>query len=46
VPLDQLLIALNLPPDTNTNVALKDLINAGTLAEVTVVKDAVAKLQE
>jgi hypothetical protein len=45
VPLDQLLSALNLPPDTNPNVALKDLINAGTLAEVTAVKDAVAKLQ-
>jgi hypothetical protein len=45
VPLDQLLIALNLPPGTNPNIALKDLINAGTLAEVTVVKDAVAKLQ-
>jgi hypothetical protein len=45
VPLDQLLAALNLPPDTNANVALKDLITAGTLAEVTVVKDAVAKLQ-
>jgi hypothetical protein len=45
VPLDQLLAALNLPPDANANVALKDLITAGTLAEVTVVKDAVAKLQ-
>ena len=45
VPLDQLLSALNLPPDTNPNVALKDLINAGTLAEVTAVKDAVAALQ-
>lgn len=46
VPLDQLLAALNLPPDTNANIALKDLINAGTLAEVTTVKDAVAKLQQ
>jgi hypothetical protein len=46
VPLDQLLVALNLPPDTNANVALKDLISAGALAEVTVVKDAVAKLQK
>jgi hypothetical protein len=45
VPLDQLLAALNLPPDINSNVALKDLINAGTLAEVTVVKDVVARLQ-
>jgi len=46
VPLDQLLIALNLPPDTDANVALKDLINAGALAEVTAVKDAVAQLQK
>jgi hypothetical protein len=46
VPLDQLLAALNLPPNTNANVALKDLINAGTLVEVTAVKDAVAKLQK
>ena len=46
VPLDQLLAALNLPPDTNPNVALKDLINAGTLTEVTAVKDAVVKLQQ
>ena len=45
VPLDQLLAALNLPPDTNPNFALKDLANAGQIAEVTVVKDAVAKLQ-
>jgi hypothetical protein len=45
VPLDQLMAALNLPLDTNANVALKDLINAGTLAEVTMVKDAVVKLQ-
>jgi hypothetical protein len=45
VPLNQLLAALSLPPDTNANIALKDLINAGTLAEVTAVKDAVAKLQ-
>ncbi len=45
VPLDQLLVALNLPLDTNPNVALKDLISQGTLSEVTPVKDAVAKLQ-
>ena len=46
VPLDQLLAALNLPSDTNANAAIKDLINAGTLAEVTAVKDAVAQLQK
>lgn len=45
VPIDQLLAALNLPANTDPNVAIKDLINAGTLNEVTAVKDAVAKLQ-
>ena len=45
VPFDQLLAALNLPPDTDANVAIKDLISQGTLSEVTMVKDAVAKLQ-
>ena len=45
VPLEQLLAALNLPPDTNPNLALKDLANAGQISEVTAVKDAVAKLQ-
>ena len=45
VPFDQLLAALNLPPDTDPNVAIKDLISQGTLSEITVVKDAVAKLQ-
>jgi hypothetical protein len=46
VPLDQLLAALNLPPDTDPIVALKDLISQGKLSEVTAVKDAVAKLQQ
>jgi hypothetical protein len=45
VPLEQLLAALNLPANTDPSTAIKDLINAGTLAEVTAVKDAVAKLQ-
>ena len=45
VPLNQLLAALNLPPATDPNVAIKDLISQGSLEEVTVVKDAVAKLQ-
>jgi hypothetical protein len=45
VPLDQLLAALNLPPDTNPNAALKDLASTGQISEVTAVKDAVAKLQ-
>ena len=46
VPLDQLLAALNLPPDTDPNLAIRDLISQGKLSEVTVVKDAVAKLQK
>lgn len=46
VPLDQLLAALNLPTTTDSDVAIKDLINAGTLTEVTAVKDAVVKLQQ
>ena len=45
VPLDQLLAALNLPTTTDSDVAIKDLINAGTLTEVTAVKDVVVKLQ-
>ena len=45
VPIDQLLATLNLPANTDPNVAIKDLINAGTLNEVTAVKDAVAKLR-
>ena len=46
VPLDQLLAALNLPPDTDSNVAIKDFISQGKLSEVTVVKDAAAQLQK
>jgi hypothetical protein len=45
VPLDQLLAALSLPPATDPGAAIKDLISQGRLAEVTAVKDAVAKLQ-
>lgn len=46
VPFDQLLAALSLPPDTNPNLALKDLISQGALGEMTAVKDAVANLQK
>jgi hypothetical protein len=46
VPLDQLLAALNLPSATDPNLAIKDLISQGKLGEVTVVKDAVARLQK
>jgi hypothetical protein len=46
VPLDKLLAVLNLPLDTDPDVAIKDLISQGALGEVTVVKDAVVKLQQ
>jgi hypothetical protein len=46
VPLDQLLAALNLPPDINANITLKDLAGAGKISEVTAVKAAVMKLQK
>ncbi len=45
VPIEQLLAILNLPSTTDPNIAIKDLISQDTLSEVTVVKDAVAKLQ-
>ncbi|MBI5567305.1 MAG: hypothetical protein HY870_20570 [Chloroflexi bacterium] len=45
VPLDQLLIALNLPADTDPNTGLKDLISRGQIADVDPVRVAVAKLQ-
>jgi hypothetical protein len=45
VPLDQLLIALNLPADLDPNTGLKDLISSGKIADVDPVRVAVAKLQ-
>lgn len=46
VPLDKLLAALNLPPDTNPQTALKDLVSAGKIPEVSAVQVAVAELQK
>jgi len=46
VPIDQLLATLNLPLNTDPNVAIRDLISQGMLSEVTIVKDAATKLQE
>lgn len=43
--LSALLAALKLPPDTNTNLALKDLVSQGLLNEVSDVKVAVTALQ-
>lgn len=44
VKLDALLAKLNLPADTDVNAALKDLISAGKLGEVTLVRAAVTEL--
>ena len=46
VPLNVLLTALNLPADTNPDVAIKDLVTQGKLAEVTTIQQAVADLQK
>ncbi len=46
VPLDQLLASLKLAPDTDPNTALKDLIGADKLTEVTEVQQVVGQLQE
>lgn len=46
VALDALLTMLDLPSDTDTNSAIKNLVAEGKLTEVTVVQDAVASLQK
>jgi hypothetical protein len=46
VRLNVLLTALKLPADTNPDVAIKDLVTQGKLAEVTTVQQAVADLQK
>jgi hypothetical protein len=45
VPLDKLLAGLKLDPKTDPNSAIKDLISAGKLTEVTDVQKVVATLQ-
>lgn len=45
VSLGAILEALNLPADVGVDTALKDLISAGKLTEVTQVRDAVTRLQ-
>ena len=45
VPLGAILEALGLPADVGVDTALKDLISAGKLTEVTQVRDAVTRLQ-
>ncbi len=46
VPLNILLPALSLPAETNPDVAIKDLVTQGKLAEVATVQQAVAALQK
>lgn len=46
VPLDQLLAKLNLAPDTNSDTALKDLVNGGKIAAITDVQSVVADMQK
>ncbi len=46
VPLDQLLAGLNLVPNTDPHAALKDLIGAGKIAEVTAAQQMVGELQK
>lgn len=46
VPLAELLAKLKLAPDTNPNTALKDLVSAGKLGEVSDVQSVVAEMQK
>lgn len=45
VPIDQILVGLDLPADTHPDTLIKDLITQGKLAEVTVVQQVAATLQ-
>ena len=45
VNLADLFSALSLPADTDTNTALKDLVEQGVISEIQVVRDAVTALQ-
>jgi hypothetical protein len=46
VPMDKLLAGLKLDPKTDSNTAIKDLISAGKLTEVTDVQKVVTELQK
>lgn len=46
VPLDQLLAALELSPETNPDTLLKDLVAEGQISEITSVQQAVGGLQK
>ena len=45
VPLAELLVALNLPANTNPAIEVKSLVADGKIAEVTAVREAVRVLQ-
>jgi hypothetical protein len=45
VPLDELIVALNLPVGVDPNTQVKDLVSSGAVAEVQTVRDAVTELQ-
>lgn len=45
VPLDDLIVALNLPAGVDPNTRVTDLVSSGAVAEVQTVRDAVAELQ-
>ncbi len=45
VPLDQVIIGLKLPPETNPDTLIKDLVGQGKISEVTAVQKVVAELQ-
>lgn len=45
VPLDQVMIALKLPAETDPNMLIKDLVSQGKIAEVSAVQKVVAELQ-
>ncbi|MGE5263990.1 MAG: hypothetical protein ACM3S0_11470 [Acidobacteriota bacterium] len=45
VPLDQVMIGLKLPAETDPNTLIKDLVSQGKIAEVSAVQKVVAELQ-
>jgi hypothetical protein len=45
VPIDQMILGLNIPADTNPDTLIKDLISQGKINEVTAVQQAIATLQ-
>lgn len=46
IELADLLVALNLPPDTDTGAAVRDLVEAGLIGEIDEIRTAVTELQQ